>query len=95
MLNRAEIEQAASAVGFDACGVARAGALTDSEYPLRAWLAKGWHGGLDYMERNVDKRMESAAAAAWGQERYMLRERLSAAGDDGGRGGLRTHTRVS
>ncbi len=58
MLNRAEIEQAASAVGFDACGVARAGALTDSEYPLRAWLAKGWHGGLDYMERNVDKRMD-------------------------------------
>lgn len=58
MLNRAEIKQAASAVGFDACGVARAAALTDDEYPLREWLRRGWHDGLDYMERNVEKRMD-------------------------------------
>ena len=58
MLSSAEIKEAALAVGFDACGVARADALTDGEYPLREWLAKGWHGGLDYMERNVDKRMD-------------------------------------
>ena len=58
MLSSAEIKEAALAVGFDACGVAPAGALTDEEYPLRQWLAKGWHGGLDYMERNVDKRMD-------------------------------------
>ena len=58
MLSSAEIKEAALAVGFDACGVAPAGALTDEEYPLRKWLAKGWHGGLDYMERNVDKRMD-------------------------------------
>lgn len=58
MLSSAEIKRAALTVGFDACGVAPAGALTDEEYPLRQWLAKGWHGGLDYMERNVDKRMD-------------------------------------
>ena len=58
MLSSAEIKQAALAVGFDACGVAPAVALTDEEYPLRQWLAKGWHGSLDYMERNIDKRMD-------------------------------------
>ena len=58
MLSSDEIKQTALAVGFDACGVARADALSDEEYPLRQWLAKGWHGGLDYMERNIEKRMD-------------------------------------
>ena len=58
MLNSEEVRQAALEVGFDACGVARADALSDEEYPLREWMAKGWHGNLQYMERNVDKRMD-------------------------------------
>lgn len=45
-------------MGFDDCGVARADALSDEEYPLREWLARGWHAGLQYMERNVEKRMD-------------------------------------
>lgn len=58
MLSSAEIKQAAKAVGFDDCGIARADALTDEEYPLREWLRRGWHGDLAYMERNADKRMD-------------------------------------
>lgn len=58
MLRLTEIKRLAAEAGFDACGVARADALTDEEYPLREWLAKGWQGGLDYMERNIDKRMD-------------------------------------
>ncbi|MBR1549089.1 MAG: DUF1730 domain-containing protein [Bacteroidales bacterium] len=58
MLDSAEVKQAALAVGFDDCGVARADALSDEEYPLRLWLSKGWHAGLSYMERNVDMRMD-------------------------------------
>lgn len=58
MLRSADIKQAALEVGFDACGVARADALADSEYPLREWLSRGWHGDLRYMERNVEKRMD-------------------------------------
>ena len=57
MLNNGEIKRLAREVGFDDCGVARADVLTDEEYPLREWLAKGWHGDLGYMERNVDMRM--------------------------------------
>lgn len=58
MLNSAEVKRIALEVGFDACGIARADALTDEEYPLRQWLARGWNGDLVYMERNVDKRMD-------------------------------------
>lgn len=58
MLNSNDVKRIALEVGFDACGIARADALTDEEYPLRSWLAKGWHAGLSYMERNVDMRMD-------------------------------------
>ena len=58
MLRLSDIKQAALEVGFDACGVARADALSDSEYPLREWLARGWNGDLGYMERNIEKRMD-------------------------------------
>ena len=57
-LNSALVKRIAREVGFDDCGVARAGALTDEEYPLREWLGRGWHGDLGYMERNIDIRMD-------------------------------------
>ena len=58
MLNNSDVKRVAAEVGFDACGVARADALSDEEYPLREWIRRGWHGDLQYMERNVDKRMD-------------------------------------
>ena len=58
MLNSDEVRRAALEVGFDDCGVARAEALGDGEYPLRRWLAGGCNGSLSYMERNVAKRQD-------------------------------------
>ena len=58
MLNSTDVKRIALEVGFDACGIARADALTDEEYPLRQWMARGWHGDLGYMERNVEMRMD-------------------------------------
>lgn len=58
MLNSDDVRRIALEVGFDDCGVARADALADGEYPLRQWLTKGWHGDLAYMERNVAMRMD-------------------------------------
>lgn len=58
MLNSDTVKRIALEVGFDDCGIARADALTDEEYPLREWIRRGWHGALDYMERNADKRMD-------------------------------------
>lgn len=58
MLNSEEVRQAALEVGFDACGIAPAAALSDDEFPLRTWLAKGWNADLAYMARNVERRMD-------------------------------------
>ena len=58
MLNSDDVKRIALEVGFDDCGIARADALTDEEYPLHEWIRRGWHGDLQYMERNADKRMD-------------------------------------
>lgn len=58
MLDSEEVKRVAAEVGFDDCGIARADALTEDEFPLRRWLADGGHGELHYMERNAEKRQD-------------------------------------
>lgn len=50
------IKSCASEVGFAACGIARAAALSDHEYALGTWLADGFHADMHYMEEHVDMR---------------------------------------
>ena len=52
------IKQAAHEVGFDACGIAEATALTDDELHLRPWLAAGCHAEMGYMAEHVDMRYD-------------------------------------
>jgi epoxyqueuosine reductase len=50
------LKQQVLALGFDACGVAKAGALPLEAERLRAWLAAGAHADMHFMARNVEKR---------------------------------------
>lgn len=52
------IKQAALEVGFDACGIARAGVLTEDAGFMKQWLSEGQHGTMDYLERNFEKRTD-------------------------------------
>ncbi len=52
------IKQAAHEVGFDACGIAEATALTGDELHLRPWLAEGCHAEMGYMAEHVDMRYD-------------------------------------
>lgn len=52
------IKQLALSVGFDACGIAQAEALTEDAVFLRQWLDAGCHGDMNYLERNFDKRTD-------------------------------------
>ena len=46
-------------MGFDRCGMARATAVSGQRAAeLRAWLAEGCHGEMDYLARNVEKRLD-------------------------------------
>jgi len=52
------IKQLALSLGFDACGIARADALTEDATFLKHWLVEGRHGEMSYLERNFEKRTD-------------------------------------
>lgn len=52
------LKNRATESGFFYCGVSKAEFLEDSAPQLEKWLRKGMHGGMDYMERNFDKRLD-------------------------------------
>ena len=51
-----EIKRLALSVGFARVGIARAEPLTEDAERLRAWLAAGHHGQMEYMQENVEVR---------------------------------------
>src|ERR1035437_7830473 len=52
------VKQLALSLGFDACGIARAEALTEDATFLQQWLLDGNQGDMHYLERNFDKRTD-------------------------------------
>ncbi|HEX6181313.1 MAG TPA: tRNA epoxyqueuosine(34) reductase QueG [Chitinophagaceae bacterium] len=52
------IKAEAARLGFDACNIAKAQRLDDEARMLESWLAKGFHGGMQYMENHFDLRVD-------------------------------------
>ena len=52
------VKQAAAALGFDFCGIAKAEKLDEDARRLEKWLQKGMHGKMTYMERYFDLRVD-------------------------------------
>ncbi len=52
------VKELALSLGFDACGIAKAEALTEDASYLRHWLAEGNQGDMHYLERNFEKRVD-------------------------------------
>jgi epoxyqueuosine reductase len=52
------IKEKALELGFDACGIAKAEALSNEKLVLRKWLDRGLHAGMHYMENYFDKRTD-------------------------------------
>lgn len=52
------IQQKAKELGFFYCGISKADFLAEQAPRLEKWLASGLHGKMDYMERNIDKRLD-------------------------------------
>lgn len=53
-----QIKERAKELGFDACGMAKAEALTDEARYLEAWLNQDRHGKMAYMANHFDKRID-------------------------------------
>ena len=56
--NTEDVKRWAAELGFDACGVARAGKLDHDARRLENWLAMGMHAGMKYMENHFDLRID-------------------------------------
>jgi len=52
------IKQISKQLGFDYCGIAQATPLPEEARKLEAWLNKGMHGQMRYMENHFDLRVD-------------------------------------
>jgi epoxyqueuosine reductase len=52
------VKDEASRLGFDSCGIAIATQLDEDAVRLEKWLNKGNQGGMQYMERHFDLRID-------------------------------------
>jgi epoxyqueuosine reductase len=56
-LTAADVKAAASSLGFDLCGIAPAAAHAELRF-FREWLDRGYAGGMHYLLRSADRRMD-------------------------------------
>lgn len=52
------IKSKAKSLGFDLCGIAKADFLEDEKVHLLSWLDKSYHGEMQYMANNIEKRLD-------------------------------------
>lgn len=59
MITSATLKAHAAQLGFAACGIAPAGPVdARRSAELRAWLAEGCHGDMDYLARHIEKKLD-------------------------------------
>ena len=52
------LKEKALQLGFDDCGITPATKLKAEEGFLKDWLGNGYHANMDYMEKNLEKRVD-------------------------------------
>ena len=65
-----ELRRRADALGFDAFGIASADSRPDLPEKLKAALAAGWHGDMDWMEETAERR--ASPEALWPKVRSII-----------------------
>ena len=51
------IKEKAAGLGFDLCGFAPSGILSEHESRLKTWCSEGMNGDMAYLARNIEKRI--------------------------------------
>ncbi|MBI9068725.1 MAG: tRNA epoxyqueuosine(34) reductase QueG [Salinivirgaceae bacterium] len=54
-----QIKEKALEIGFNGVGISKAEELPGFNHSLERWLKSGYHAGMQYMERNKEKRCDS------------------------------------
>ena len=60
VISSAEVKAYAAACGFDLCGIAPVGDFPELRF-LAEWISRGYHGGMQYMERTAERRADVRA----------------------------------
>jgi epoxyqueuosine reductase len=58
MLNADDIKQLAADSGFDLCGITTPDIIPGAKERYQQWLRQGYHGELDYMAKDPDRRSD-------------------------------------
>lgn len=74
------IRAEAASAGFDAVHFARAETHAETRERFDAFVAAGWHGGMDWMERTADRRRD--VSALWAEARSVIVLALSYGPED-------------
>ena len=86
----AAIKQQARTLGFDKTGIVAATALTEEGARLNEWLARGFHGQMNYLARDPQQRSDprlllpSAKSVVCVALNYFQPEKHSDADEEGG-----------
>jgi epoxyqueuosine reductase len=59
-LSRDDVRTLAAEAGFDICGIAPVDAFPELEF-LKEWIERGFHGEMQYLARNADRRADVRA----------------------------------
>jgi epoxyqueuosine reductase len=68
----ARAQALALSLGFDRAGIASLGAPTPEAESLRAWIASGRHGEMDWLARRVDERIDPRLRFAWARTAIVV-----------------------
>lgn len=52
------LKSTAAALGFEFCGIAKAGFLEEEAPKLESWLNQNYHGKMGYLDNHFDKRLD-------------------------------------
>lgn len=69
---KAELKQEARRLGFADCAVTLPDASAEAEH-LQHWLEQGYQGSMDYLNQNIDKRLDPTLLVPGTQRIIMLR----------------------
>ena len=56
--NTTLIKNKAKELGFSSCGISKARHLHEEEEKFEKWLSQGYQGSMNYLEKNLDKRLD-------------------------------------
>lgn len=67
-----DIRQLAQRAGFDLCGITTSETIPEAQERFQSWLDKGYHAGMNWLTRNVERRINPSRLGISSRSVIML-----------------------